>query len=377
MVMFLFNVAELIEARSLDRARNAIRGLLDLAPRPPRAGSPTARGKRCRPRNCSQATSCACGPANASPPTARSSAAARPWTSRPSPVKACRWKRPRATRSTPPRSTPRARSSTASQPPPATPRLPASSMPWSRPRARARRRSASSTAFAHLTPVVVGVAVLVAVVPPLLWSQPWFDAIYRALALLIIACPCALVISTPVSIVSGLTPHAARHPGQGRRLPEGRNLQWLALDKTGTLTHGKPVQTDLQDWEPSDLSRQPAALVAASLAARSDHPVSLAVANAGRPSAAGRDRLRRPARSWRGRRDRRRDLPARQPPPDARSRRGQRRAGSAHGRTGAPGQERDRPDRRQPRAGAGRRGRHRQAHQRRRHRRAARAGGAR
>ena len=99
MVMFLFNVAELIEARSLDRARNAIRGLLDLAPRPPRAGNPTARGKRCRPRNCSQATSCACGPANASPPTARSSAAARPWTSRPSPAKACRWKRPRATRS--------------------------------------------------------------------------------------------------------------------------------------------------------------------------------------------------------------------------------------------------------------------------------------
>ena len=48
------------------------------------------------------------------------------------------------------------------------------------------------------------------------------------------------------------------------------------------LTHGKPVQTDLQDWEPSDLSRQPAALVAASLAARSDHPVSLAVANAAR-----------------------------------------------------------------------------------------------
>ena len=134
------------------------------------------------------------------------------------------------------------------------------------------------------TPVVVGVAVLVAVVPPLLWSQPWFDAIYRALALLIIACPCALVISTPVSIVSGLT--AASRRGilvkGGVYLEEGRNLQWLALDKTGTLTHGKPVQTDLQDWEPSDLSRQPAALVAASLAARSDHPVSLAVANAAR-----------------------------------------------------------------------------------------------
>ena len=60
------------------------------------------------------------------------------------------------------------------------------------------------------TPVVVGVAVLVAVLPPLLWSQPWFDAIYRALALLIIACPCALVISTPVSIVSGLTAASRR-----------------------------------------------------------------------------------------------------------------------------------------------------------------------
>ena len=102
--------------------------------------------------------------------------------------------------------------------------------------ARARRRSASSTASRIYTPVVVGVAVLVAVVPPLLWSQPWFDAIYRALALLIIACPCALVISTPVSIVSGLT--AASRRGilvkGGVYLEEGRNLQWLALDKTGT-----------------------------------------------------------------------------------------------------------------------------------------------
>ena len=111
--------------------------------------------------------------------------------------------------------------------------------------------------------MVVGVAVLVAVLPPLLWSQPWFDAIYRALALLIIACPCALVISTPVSIVSGLT--AASRRGilvkGGVYLEEGRNLKWLALDKTGTLTHGKPVQTDLQDWDVSDLTRQPAAPV--------------------------------------------------------------------------------------------------------------------
>ncbi|MGE8635127.1 MAG: heavy metal translocating P-type ATPase, partial [Achromobacter piechaudii] len=134
------------------------------------------------------------------------------------------------------------------------------------------------------TPAVVAVAVLVATVPPLLWGQPWFDAIYRALALLIIACPCALVISTPVSIVSGLT--AASRRGilvkGGVYLEEGRNLKWLALDKTGTLTHGKPVQTDLQDWDTSDTTRHPATLIAASLAARSDHPVSLAVANAAR-----------------------------------------------------------------------------------------------
>ena len=89
------------------------------------------------------------------------------------------------------------------------------------------------------------------------------------------------MISTPVSIVSGLTAASAAalccHPGPagGVYLEEGRNLKWLALDKTGTLTHGKPVQTDLQDWEVSDSSRQPAALVAASLAARSDHPACL------------------------------------------------------------------------------------------------------
>ena len=131
------------------------------------------------------------------------------------------------------------------------------------------------------TPVVVGVAVLVAVVPPLLWSQPWFDAIYRALALLIIACPCALVISTPVSIVSGLTA-AARHPGQGGvYLEEGRNL----MAGAGQDRHPDPRQAGAD--RPAGLGTvrpEPpaAALVAASLAARSDHPVSLAVANAAR-----------------------------------------------------------------------------------------------
>lgn len=100
----------------------------------------------------------------------------------------------------------------------------------------------------------------------------------RALVLLVIACPCALVISTPVSIVSGLaaaTRHGILVKG-GIYLEEGRKLEWLALDKTGTVTHGKPAQTDFITWHDADPDS--ARILAASLAARSDHPVSKAVA---------------------------------------------------------------------------------------------------
>jgi Cd2+/Zn2+-exporting ATPase len=100
--------------------------------------------------------------------------------------------------------------------------------------------------------------------------------------MLVIACPCALVISTPVSIVSGLA--AAARQGilikGGVYLEEGRKLAWLALDKTGTLTHGKPVQTTFEVLEGGNALRL--RTIAASLAARSDHPVSKAVAQAAR-----------------------------------------------------------------------------------------------
>jgi len=128
------------------------------------------------------------------------------------------------------------------------------------------------------TPAVFLFALAVALVPPLLMSGDWYEWIYRALVLLVVACPCALVISTPVTIVSGLA--AAARKGilikGGVYLESGRKITHLALDKTGTITHGKPVQTDFLPLG-TDV---PAAYrsAAASLASRSDHPVSQAIA---------------------------------------------------------------------------------------------------
>jgi Cd2+/Zn2+-exporting ATPase len=130
------------------------------------------------------------------------------------------------------------------------------------------------------TPLVFIFALAVAVIPPLFMGGVWFDWVYRALVLLVVACPCALVISTPVTIVSGLA--AAARKGilvkGGVYLESGHKLDFLALDKTGTITHGKPVQTDYLPLDP--LVADSAVLLAASLASRSDHPVSLAVATA-------------------------------------------------------------------------------------------------
>ncbi|WP_279636782.1 heavy metal translocating P-type ATPase [Cupriavidus plantarum] len=135
--------------------------------------------------------------------------------------------------------------------------------------------------FARIyTPAVFAIAVLVAIVPPLITGAAWHEWVYKALVLLVIACPCALVISTPVTIVSGLAAAARRGilVKGGVYLEQGRDLAWLALDKTGTLTHGKPAQTDMAVLVSQ--SGADAHAVAASLAARSDHPVSRAVANA-------------------------------------------------------------------------------------------------
>jgi Zn2+/Cd2+-exporting ATPase len=135
------------------------------------------------------------------------------------------------------------------------------------------------------TPVVVTAAVMLAVVPPLLGGGfgEWF---YRALALLIIACPCALVISTPVTVVSGIG--AASRRGilikGGAALEAAGRLKALAFDKTGTLTEGRPV---LSRVVALDGRREDEALIlAAALERRSEHPLAHAILSAGSGPAA-------------------------------------------------------------------------------------------
>ncbi|QPF76109.1 cation-translocating P-type ATPase [Roseateles sp. DAIF2] len=134
--------------------------------------------------------------------------------------------------------------------------------------------------FARIyTPIVVLGAVALAVLPPLLMAgQDWSDWFYRALVLLVIACPCALVISTPVTIVSGLTAAARRGLliKGGLYLEQGRHLKTIALDKTGTLTEGRPVLTDALALDTA-LERGQVLHIAASLAALSTHPASAAI----------------------------------------------------------------------------------------------------
>ena len=127
------------------------------------------------------------------------------------------------------------------------------------------------------TPAVFLIAVLVAVGAPLLLDWRWHDAIYRALVLLVIACPCALVLSTPVTVVSALAAAARRGVliKGGVWLEQARLLKLVAFDKTGTLTQGRPV---LVSHAVLGLEADTALAAALALASRSDHPVSQALA---------------------------------------------------------------------------------------------------
>lgn len=141
------------------------------------------------------------------------------------------------------------------------------------------------TRFARIyTPVVMALALAIAVVPPVIAGGAWGEWIYNALVLLVIACPCALVISTPVSIVAALTSSArAGILIKGGAYVEAPGLTTaLALDKTGTLTEGKP---ELSDTYPlGDLSKTDLIAVAASLEARSSHPLARAILDQAGPN---------------------------------------------------------------------------------------------
>jgi Cd2+/Zn2+-exporting ATPase len=127
------------------------------------------------------------------------------------------------------------------------------------------------------TPTIVVLAGLVAGAPPLLLGAPWRPWTYNALVLLVIACPCALVISTPVTMLSGLTAAARRGilVKGGRFLEVGGRVAVVAFDKTGTLTAGKPAVTDVILL--GDVSTGSAVRLAASLEAHSTHPIAEAI----------------------------------------------------------------------------------------------------
>ncbi|MFJ0394207.1 heavy metal translocating P-type ATPase [Bordetella bronchiseptica] len=283
MVMFLFNVAELIEARALDRARHAVRGLLDLAPQTATARQPDGSwaevpAARLRPGDLVRVRPGERIAADGTISAGQSAIDQSPITGESLPVE----KGPdddvyagtvNASGSFDYRVTAAAGNTTLDRIIHAVEQAQGARAPTQR----------FIDRFSRIyTPAVVGLAVLVALAPPLLLGHAWLDSVYRALALLIIACPCALVISTPVSVVSGLTAAARRGIliKGGVYLEEGRKLRWLALDKTGTLTQGKPVQTDLELLHDASAGGRPTLRAAVSLAARSDHPVSRALAQA-------------------------------------------------------------------------------------------------
>lgn len=136
----------------------------------------------------------------------------------------------------------------------------------------------------YYTPAVVVFAILVAVLPPLLLGQPFMAWVYKALVMLVIACPCALVISTPVTVVSGLTAAARRGilVKGGQFLETGYRIKAIAVDKTGTLTMGQPAVTDVVAMDGG--GRDAILLLAASLDANSAHPLAAAIVKAGPPA---------------------------------------------------------------------------------------------
>jgi len=129
----------------------------------------------------------------------------------------------------------------------------------------------------YYTPAVILLAIAVATVPPFLWEMSLDDWFYRALVLLVVSCPCALAISTPVSMVSGIT--SATRNGVlikgGEFVEEMKNVKAVVFDKTGTLTEGRLEVTDISTLK--DNSLEDVLRIAASLESHSKHPLAKAI----------------------------------------------------------------------------------------------------
>ncbi|WP_376752573.1 heavy metal translocating P-type ATPase [Stutzerimonas nitrititolerans] len=279
MVMFLFAVAELIEARSLDRARNAIRGLMDLAPERVTVQQDDGRWLEVAVAHVAIGSLVRVRPGeriglDGEVVRGHSTIDQAPITGESLPVEKVTGDPVFAGTINQHgeldyRVTAKASQSTLARIIHAVEEAQGSRAPTQR----------FIDRFSRIyTPAVVLFSVGVAIVPPLLAGGQWFDWLYRALVLLVVACPCALVISTPVTIVSGLAVAARRGIliKGGVYLENGRKITHLALDKTGTITCGKPVQTDFLAL--ADGAYETSRSAAASLAHRSDHPVSQAIA---------------------------------------------------------------------------------------------------
>ena len=132
----------------------------------------------------------------------------------------------------------------------------------------------------YYTPVMMVAAICIAVIPPFLLGQPLVDWVYKALSLLVISCPCAFLISTPVGMVSAIT--SATRNGViikgSTYVEEMRNIKAVIFDKTGTLTEGKLALSDVKVLD-ENYSEEEIVRIAAAMEFQSSHPIAQAIVN--------------------------------------------------------------------------------------------------